>query len=262
MTQIDDQSKLSVEEKRALEQYVREHPGSTLLKDQRTAQYIQRMQLKEKVQAAAKPSEIIRDAEREEKYGSADWTQFDDIAHDWPDLTKPPARRPVGALWDALEQFIRSSKDNLGNFRDRYPAFFPSWFYGLECGNDAEPQRNTGILAWQAWSALLREAWHASFQLEYAAQLVNIPTTPPGNTRFKIAPICDAQRAVLAMALESWRAHFCPKCGRPFIARRAANKFCSTDCFAQQRREKQRAAKRYRARNRKAKTQAKRKAKR
>jgi hypothetical protein len=244
MAQSDDQKKLTAEERRALDQYVSEHPDSTLSKDERTARYIQRMRLKGKGQTPAKQSEIARDATREEKYGSADWTP--------PDLTQALPKQPSAALWDALERFInfRDSNRSLEAFRSRYPAFLPPWFYRVACGNDAELQRETGLLAWQAWRSLLRAAWHSSFHPEYVAQLVNIPTVPPGNARFEIAPVCDAQRAVLAMALESWRARFCPKCGRPFVARRSANKFCSTDCFAEQRREKQRAAKRYRARKR------------
>jgi len=44
------------------------------------------------------------------------------------------------------------------------------------------------------------------FHPEYVAQLVNIPTVRPGNTCFEVQPVCDAQRAVLAIAtLESWR---------------------------------------------------------
>jgi hypothetical protein len=250
MSRSDDHDKLSAKERGALEKYVRENPGSTLLKDERTAQYLQRMRLREQGQTAAKPREILRDAAREEKYGSADWAQFDDIAREWPDLTKLPARQPSGALWNALEQFIRSSKGSIKNFRDRYPAFLPSWFYGLRWGNYAEPQCNTGLSAWQAFHSLLREAWHSGFHSEYVAQLVNIPTLPPGNTHFEIAPVCDAQRAVLAMALETWRARFCPRCGRPFVARRAADKYWPRACFAEQRREKQRASKRKRARKR------------
>lgn len=108
----------------------------------------------------------------------------------------------------------------------------------------------TGLLAWQAWRGLLRQAWHSSFHPEYVAQLVSIPTASPGNRWFEVQPVCDAQRAVLALMLESWRARFCPKCGNPFVARKAADKYSPKTCFEDQRREKQRASKRNRARKR------------
>jgi hypothetical protein len=264
MSRIDDQGKLSTEEQAALRKCVSEHPGSTLLKDERTAQYLQRMRLKEQGQAAAKPSEILRDAAREEKYGSADWTQFD--------VTKPPEKQPSTALWDALERFIQGSDTKIEDFRRSYPAFLPPWFYDLdtparlwERWERNDDGLRSVVRAWQAWQALVLGAWRSGFHIEYTAQLVNIPTALAAGAkamRFEIAPVCDAQRAVLAITLESWRARFCPKCGRPFVARYAANKFCSTDCFAERRREKQRASKRSRARKRQAKAQARGRAKR
>jgi hypothetical protein len=243
MSQSEDKSKLTPEEQRALEQYVREHPGSTLLKDERTAKYIERQRLRERGETPAKWSEIEARVKQEEKwkYGP-DWTP--------PDLTKPLPKQYSVELWDALERFVQLPDSSLEDFRSHYPSFFPAWFYSVACGNDAEPERKTGLLAWQAWRSLLREAWHSGFHPEYVAQLVNIPTVPPGNTRFEINPVCDAQRAVLQIMLESWRARFCPKCGRRFVARKAADKYWPKDCFTEQRREKQRASKRNRRRKR------------
>jgi len=178
----------------------------------------------------------------EEKYGSADWTP--------PEFSKPLPKLFSAGLWGALERFVQLSDASLEGFESRYPAFFPSWFYELPCGNDAEPNVKTGLLAWEAWRTLLRVTWYSGFHPEYVARLVNIPTVPPGNTQFEIEPVCDAQRAVLAMALESWRARFCPKCGLPFVARKPADKYWPKECFREHRREKQRASKRKRARKR------------
>jgi hypothetical protein len=59
---------------------------------------------------------------------------------------------------------------------------------------------------------------------------------------FEVRPVCDAQRAVLAMMVESWRARFCPKCGIPFVARKPAHKFSPPEeCFTENRRITQRA---------------------
>lgn len=243
MTRIDDQSKLTPEEQQAVERFVKEHPDSTLLKDGRIAKYIERERLREQGQTPAKWSDIEARAKQEEKwkYGPVE---------DWPppDLTKPPAKWPSATLWDALERFVQLPDSGLEHFRSEYPTFLPQLFYSIHCGNDADPQHKTGLLAWQAWRNLLREAWHTGFHAEYAAKLVNIPTVPPGNTQFEIQPTCDAQQAVLAMMLESWRARFCPKCGLPFVARKAADKYWPKECFTEHRREKQRASKRYRRR--------------
>jgi hypothetical protein len=242
MSGISDPNKLSAKEQRALEQYAREHSGSTLLKNERTAQFLQRERINERGEASVKPSDISRDTARTEKYGYADSTP--------PDLGARLSKLPSALTWDAPERFVRLSDCDLENFKTRYPAFMPEWFYRVSCGNDAEPNSNTRLLAWQAWRAVLTEAWHSSFHPEYVAQLLHIPTTPPGNTQFEVQRVCDAQRAVLAIALESWRARFCPRCGLPFVARKTADKYWPKACFEVQRREKQRASKRKRTRNR------------
>ena len=224
MSRTDDQGKLTPEEQKALEQFAREHPGSTLLKDERTAQYLQRERIKERGKPPVTHSDVEAAAKREEKYGRADWTP--------PDLIRPPSRLSSAELWDALERFVRLPDCGLEDFERRYPSFMPVWFYHVACGNDAEPKGNTGLPAWHAWRELLSEAWRSGFHPEYVARLVNIPTTPPGNTEFEVQPVCDAQRAVLTMMLESWRARFCPKCGvrlslerqRTSIGRRSASR--------------------------------------
>lgn len=255
MARIDDHDKLTPEEQAALEQYVREHPGSTLLKDERTARYIQRERRKERGEAPARAAEIEAHARQQEKYGSPDWTHFSELEGTRLSIPLRLPKRPSAALWDALGQFVNLSDDGLDGFREQYPSFFPTWLYSLTCGSDAEVNAKTGLLAWQAWRALLREAWHSGFHPEYVAQLVNVPTVAPGNTRFEVQPVCDAQRAVLAIALESWRARFCPKCGFPFVARKPADKYWPRACFVEQRREKQRASKRNRTWKRRDKLQ-------
>jgi hypothetical protein len=204
--------------------------------------------MKERSETPLARAEIAGDTAR--KYGSADWTLFPELAGIKLSIPMRLPKHTFGAFWDALGQFVNLPDSAAEDFQNRHPSFLPAWFYTLPFGNDAEPNAKTGLLAWQAWRALLREAWHAGFHPEYVAQLVNIPTTPPGNTSFEVQPVCDAQRAVLAMALESWRARFCPKCGLPFVARKAADKYWPRQCFTVQRREKQRASKRKRARKR------------
>jgi hypothetical protein len=228
------QGKLTSEEERqALEQYAKEHPRSTLLKPDKTAKYIDLERLRETGHTPANWSEIKTHTE---DAGRVDWTP--------PDLRKPPPKQPSAKLWNALEQFVQLSDKGLDCFKADYPGFLPTWFCTLPV------EGNTGLLAWWAWRNLLLQAWHAGFHPEYVAQLVNIPTMPPGNSQFDVQPVFDAQRAVLQMMLESWRARFCPKCGRPFVAREPRDTYWPEQCFDEQRREKQRAAKRYRRQKR------------
>jgi hypothetical protein len=242
MARIKDQNKPTAEDEAALknlyEQSKAKHGDRylTLTKDDRTAKYILKQRMKERGETPVTHSDIEARTTREEKYGRADWTP--------PDLTKPLPKQYPPELWDALEGFVQLSDANLAKFKARYPAFLPTHFY------DIEPHPETGLSAWQTWRNLLRDAWHSGFHPEYAAQLVNAPIVPPGYAHFEPQPVCDAQRAVLAMMLESWRARFCPKCGLPFVARKAADKYWPKECFAEQRREKQRASKRKRARKR------------
>lgn len=241
MSQSDDKHRLTPEEKVALNKIHEQHKAKhgnrflTLTKDDpRVVPQIQR----EQGGSPARWDEIEAKAKSEEswKYGRADWTP--------PDLTKPLSKQYSAELWDALERFVQLSDGKLAAFKARYPAFLPARFY------DSTPHPETGLSAWQTWRNLLRDAWHSGFHPEYVAQLANIPTEPPGDTPFEPQPVCDAQRAVLAMMLESWRARFCPRCGLPFVARKAADKYWPKECFDEQRREKQRASKRIRRRKR------------
>jgi hypothetical protein len=252
MARTDDKNKPTAEEEAALKNLYEQSKSKqgdrylTLTKDDRTAKYILKKRMKERGEAPVTHGDIEARAGREDKYGRADWTP--------PDLTKPLPKLSSTALWDAIERFVQLPDSGLEDFRSKYPAFLPQWFYSIPADSYEKP----GLLAWQAWRNLLREAWHTSFHPEYAALLVNIPAVPPGNAPFEVQPVgsgstvrvCDAQRAVLGMTLESWRARFCPKCGLPFVARKAADKYWPKQCFAEQRREKQRASKRKRARKR------------
>jgi len=236
------QHKLTPEEEAALKNFYEQSKAKhgdrfvTLLKSGKIAEQIQKQRMHEQGEIPVKWGEIGARAKHEEewKYGSADWTP--------PNLTKPLPKQSSAGLWDALEGFVQLSASNLAAFKACYPGFLPSHFYRIE------PHSETGLPAWETWRNLLREAWHSGFHPEYAAQLVNIPTVPPGDTCFEPQPVCDAQRAVLAMMLESWRARFCAKCGLPFVARKAADKYWPKECFTEHRREKQRASKRYRRR--------------
>jgi hypothetical protein len=277
MARIDD-SKLTPEEEAGLRQMYEESKAKhgnrfvTLTKDDATAKYILKQRLVESGEKPMEPGEIER-AMREQQRGRGqqDWDDF-------PELHGVRLSKPVSLpkLWDALERFVQLKDCDLETFRKSFPNFLPLWFYpdpSPEWGpevrkllRDALSQEAQGqktipqsghlwleenevetrfkLGGWRAWRGLLHQAWRANFHLEYVAQLVSIPTTPPGTLFFQVQPVYDAQRAVLAMMVESWRARFCPKCGIPFGARKPAHKFSPPEeCFTENRRITQRASK-------------------
>jgi hypothetical protein len=276
MARTDD-SKLTPEEQAGLSQMYKASKAKhgdrffTLTKDDATAKYILKQRLTELGEKPMDPSEIDRAMRKQEQgRGQEDWQHFPEL--DGVRLTKP---LPLPKLWDALERFVQLKDCDLKTFRKDYPDFLPVWFYpdpspewgpevrrllpdALEGRAEAEPQTipqsghgwleknevetRLKLGGWRAWQALLQKAWRANFHLEYVAQLVSIPTTPPGLMFFEIQSVYDAQRAVLTMMVESWRARFCPKCGIPFVARKPAHKFSPPEeCFTENRRITQRA---------------------
>lgn len=244
MSRIDEKAKLTEQENAALKQvheaWKAQHPEDphrflSLTKDDSTAKLILKQRMSKHDAKLDTLDEMKARAKQKDRYeGQEDWA--------WP---SNPLEKPVSGAsqWAALEQFVSLSDGGLQVFRDHFSKFLPSWFYDLPCVTG-------GLMAWQAWRTLLNTAWRSGFHPEYVAQLVNIPTAPFESPRFAFQPVCDAQRVVLAIALESWRARFCPKCGKPFVARKPADKYCSETCFSDLRREKQRASKRYRTHKR------------
>jgi hypothetical protein len=54
---------------------------------------------------------------------------------------------------------------------------------------------------------------------------------------FRYRGACDFQRALYLLFQESWRAKICDECSAKFIARRGAQKYCSTECSGKMQRE-------------------------
>jgi hypothetical protein len=55
--------------------------------------------------------------------------------------------------------------------------------------------------------------------------------------RIRYRGMCDFQRALYLLFRESWRARVCERCDACFIAKREAQKYCSTDCSEEIQRE-------------------------
>jgi hypothetical protein len=160
-------------------------------------------------------------------------------------------------LFLALEKFanIRSDAEGWAHFRRRWPNFFPE----SEYDKVAESQKPS-VFDYPYW---LNQIWTGGETDPYLRILLGIESAPePADEGtpedswivglssipaqfyadwdegvFRYQGACDFQRALYLLFLDSWRARVCEKCGTKFIAARAAQKFCSTDCSKAMQRE-------------------------
>lgn len=106
--------------------------------------------------------------------------------------------------------------------------------------------------AWQFLQAGLREAWENRFPLDMSIQLIiavdkyskleNVLSRVPemsnqeiANMRPPAAEVWPFQRAVMYLAVNSWRARFCTRCGKRFVAVKPKSTYCSDVCFKESR---------------------------
>jgi hypothetical protein len=158
-------------------------------------------------------------------------------------------RKNKDKLFRALEEFanIRRSAELWARFKTRWPTFFPTEEYdrvanALKPSIEAYPYclDQLWIGAESPLDILLGIDGAAPYRAEqllpenmWLADVGSIPAQlevdwDEGVFRYRGA--CDFQRALYLLFLESWRARVCDKCRLKFIARRVAQKYCSTDC--------------------------------
>jgi hypothetical protein len=161
-------------------------------------------------------------------------------------------KRDRTKLFKALEDFanIRPDRQGWSQFRRRWPQFFPepdydrafegsepnildypTWLDGLWDGPQPEPILS--ILLGIESPPKRQEC--ESHEEAYGSGMAWIPAHSYldwCDGAFCYIGACDFQRALYLLFRESWRARVCErrKCKRKFIARRAAQKYCSTDC--------------------------------
>ena len=151
-------------------------------------------------------------------------------------------------LFEALEEFanIRSDKEGWAHFRKQWPNFFPGEQYDrvvegskpsiadypycldrLWIGTDSPVEVLLGIDArpYRADELPPEEMWIA----DLASIAAEFGVDWDGGV-FRYRGACDFQRALYLLFLESWKARVCEKCSTKFIARRVAQKYCSTEC--------------------------------
>lgn len=164
-------------------------------------------------------------------------------------------RRDRPKLFRALEQFanIRQDREGWTHFRNLWPNFFPAWEY-----DSAVEGSTPSIFSYPYW---LDQVWRdveivpcleILFGIERAptegnaeeASLADLSSIQPqefsldwNKGAFRYHGGCDFQRALYLLFRESWRARVCEKCDAKFIARRATQKYCSTDCSENMQRE-------------------------
>jgi hypothetical protein len=160
-------------------------------------------------------------------------------------------RKERPALFRALEEFanVRPDQKAWSHFRKRWPKFFPKAEY-----ERAEENASRSVRDYPRW---LHQVW-----LGKSAPLLpllgikaepQIPGEPSPGLDVHLIPaqffadwdegvfhyrgMCGFQRALHLLVRDSWRARVCEKCGEKFIARRVAQRYCTTDCSDEMQRE-------------------------
>lgn len=166
-------------------------------------------------------------------------------------------RRDRPKLFPALAEFanIRLDAKGWAQFRKRWPNFFPESEY-----DRVEQGQKPSVSDYPHW---LNQIWIGGETAPYLPILLGIEFAPgpaeEGTLEdswivglatiparfytdwdegvFRYEGACDFQRALYLLFLDSWRARVCEKCEAKFIAARAAQKFCTTDCSEAMQRE-------------------------
>jgi hypothetical protein len=153
-------------------------------------------------------------------------------------------RKERPRLFRALTEFanVRREQKAWSHFRKRWPNFFPKAEYERAEGNTSHSVRE-----YPRWLHLVWLGDPAPL-----LQLLGIKAEPqmPGDTSqvldihlipaqffadwdegvFRYRGMCSFQRALYLLFQESWRARVCERCSAKFIARRVAQRYCTTDC--------------------------------
>jgi hypothetical protein len=164
-------------------------------------------------------------------------------------------QRDKRKLFEALEEFanIRRDEEGWSHFRKRWPNFFPGEEYDRLLEGSKPSIADYPYCVDQLWVGTdspvkimlgIDTAQYSADELPpeemWIAGLASIPAEfdvdwDEGVFRYRGA--CDFQRALYLLFLESWKARVCEKCSTKFIARRVAQKYCSTECSQDMQRE-------------------------
>jgi hypothetical protein len=141
----------------------------------------------------------------------------------------------------ALALFADLKPEDAETFRNSVVRnFIPElWWTQRGIGEVAPGAVNTSKI-WQEWQSVLRSAWDSGFPTDYVvALLATYYHLEPLHEEFAAINIPTArpyQKALMILAVESWRARKC-RCGARFIAEKPNSLFCSRKCYLDFRRE-------------------------
>ena len=173
----------------------------------------------------------------------------------------------------ALADFSNiNSPERFDYFRNNYPNFLPAEVFdtpGVVIPPGAPPESGLGKAAasglplqlWMLHQRILRIAWEKKFPLDNCVSLITAVeglsahsrevervaehmvqhNTIPDYSSVPKQEVWPFQRAVMFMAVNSWRARFCIKCGKRFVAAKPKNTYCSDECFQESRKGAKRA---------------------
>ena len=164
-------------------------------------------------------------------------------------------------LLKALEEFanLRPDEEGWRHFRKRWPDFFPSAEYD-KVFDGSEPSIAThprwldvvwedsdptgvlnillGIESPPSLEGVEQSLWtHEDVYLQNIAPIPAVCWFDWNHATFVYMGECDFQRALYLLCRQSWRARLCSKCSAKFIAKRAAQKYCSNTCSLAAQRE-------------------------
>lgn len=163
-------------------------------------------------------------------------------------------QRDKRQLFQALQEFanIRPDKEGWAHFRKLWPNFFPEREYEKAAEGSKPNVADYPYCLDRIWGGETEDLWillgiDAALKAEelmpedsWAASLSSIPAkfyVDWDEGIFRYHGACDFQRALYLLFRESWRARVCENCRTNFIARRVAQKYCSTDCSESMQRE-------------------------
>jgi len=192
--------------------------------------------------------------------------EYKEFSKDARRLYEKERRSKHRSLFAALEEFanLRAGKKLWKDFRKHWPDFFPSWNYDeIEEPKPNAPYDEFDELRGERSIATIADhpehvamLWTDVTPDPILGMLLGIVTPPLQSevethedayyTTVAYIPAhwyvdwddgalvyrgtCGFQDALYLLSRESWRAKVCAKCEYKFIAKRPAQKYCSTDC--------------------------------
>ena len=144
-------------------------------------------------------------------------------------------KKEMMAYSESLVRFVNvCNQTELAHFRLTDREFFPPRFLDGNVEATIPTVRNTSksmvMPMWWGFQQGVRRAWEEGFPPDWSVILITLTTSKTSSQTWPY------QSALMFLAIEPWRARFCGKCGKQFVAEKPATKFCSNRCAKDARR--------------------------